>query len=184
MFSKLISVRSERLFELFKIATFSKAQILDQFKTKFSEVEIPESIVKDFHDLFGIWKDYGPSFLDRFQSVEDLKVFIEKCKSEVNFVQSKLSSFGLPQAAAQNMALQYLQKFVEEINSPDFHSRIEQLKDKKEFLTNLRKALKYGLSEKMALKALTLNPATFLNVQDKIGSLKKDLSANFFISNR
>ena len=36
----------------------------------------------------------------------------------------------------------------------------------------------------MALKALTLNPATFLNVQDKIGSLKKDLSANFFISNR
>ena len=58
------------------------------------------------------------------------------------------------------------------------------LKDKKEFLTNLRKALKYGLSEKMALKALTLNPATFLNVQDKIGSLKKDLSANFFISNR
>ena len=58
------------------------------------------------------------------------------------------------------------------------------LKDKKEFLTNLRKAVKYGLSEKMALKALTLNPATFLNVQDKIGSLKKDLSANFFISNR
>ncbi len=58
------------------------------------------------------------------------------------------------------------------------------LKDKKEFLTNLRKAVKYGLSEKMALKALTLNPATFLNVQDKMGSLKKDLSANFFISNR
>jgi imidazolonepropionase-like amidohydrolase len=58
------------------------------------------------------------------------------------------------------------------------------LKDKKEFLTNLRKAVKYGLSEKMALKALTLNPASFLNVQDKIGSLKKDLSANFFISNR
>lgn len=58
------------------------------------------------------------------------------------------------------------------------------LKDKKEFLTNLRKAVKYGLSEKMALKALTLNPATFLNVQDKIGSLKKEFSANFFISNR
>ena len=58
------------------------------------------------------------------------------------------------------------------------------LKDKKEFLTNLRRAVKYGLSEKMALKALTLNPATFFNVQDKIGSLKKEFSANFFISNR
>lgn len=58
------------------------------------------------------------------------------------------------------------------------------LKDKKDFLSNLRKSLKYGLSEKMALKALTLNPATFINVQDRVGSLKKEYYANFFISNK
>lgn len=58
------------------------------------------------------------------------------------------------------------------------------LKDKKDFLPNLRKAVKYGLSEKAALKALTVNPATFINVETKIGALKKDYAANFFISNR
>ena len=58
------------------------------------------------------------------------------------------------------------------------------LKDKKEFLNNLRKAVKYGLTEKMALKALTQNPAKFINVQDKVGALKKDFYANFFISNK
>ncbi|MDP3556048.1 MAG: amidohydrolase family protein [Bacteroidota bacterium] len=58
------------------------------------------------------------------------------------------------------------------------------LKEKKDFLPNLRKAIKYGLSEKAALKALTVNPATFINLQDKIGSLKKEYLANFFISNK
>lgn len=58
------------------------------------------------------------------------------------------------------------------------------LKERSQFLPNLRKAIKYGLSEKMALKALTINPATFINAQDKVGSLKKDLYANFFISNK
>ncbi|MEO6301825.1 MAG: amidohydrolase family protein, partial [Bacteroidia bacterium] len=58
------------------------------------------------------------------------------------------------------------------------------LKDKSQFLTNLRKAVKHGLSEKTALKALTLNPAMFINMQDKMGALKKEYTANFFISNR
>jgi imidazolonepropionase-like amidohydrolase len=58
------------------------------------------------------------------------------------------------------------------------------LKEKSQFLSNLRKAVKYGLSEKTALKALTINPATFINAQDKVGALKKGLLANFFISNR
>lgn len=56
------------------------------------------------------------------------------------------------------------------------------LKDKSSFLKNLRKAVQHGLSEKMALKALTFNPASFVNAQDKIGALKKGYYANFFIS--
>lgn len=56
------------------------------------------------------------------------------------------------------------------------------LKDKTLFFKNLRKALQYGLSEKMALKALTFNPASYVNAQDKIGALKKGYYANFFIS--
>ena len=58
------------------------------------------------------------------------------------------------------------------------------LKNKADFLKNLRKAVKYGLSEKTALKALTLNPASFIGVQDKIGSLKSGMYANFFIASK
>ncbi len=71
-----------------------------------------------------------------------------------------------------------------EKNQIAFCLTASDLKERSQFLPNLRKAVKYGLSEKMALKALTINPATFINVQDKVGSLKKDLYANFFISNK
>jgi len=58
------------------------------------------------------------------------------------------------------------------------------LKDKSNFLKNVRKAIKYGLSEKTALRALTYTPANFIGVQDKIGSLKQGMYANFFISSK
>lgn len=57
------------------------------------------------------------------------------------------------------------------------------LKEKSKFLPNLRKAVQYGLSEKMALKALTTNPAQYINMANKLGALKKGYFANFFISN-
>ena len=56
------------------------------------------------------------------------------------------------------------------------------LKDKSKFLTNLRKAVEYGLSEEMALKALTYNPASFVNAYDKVGSLETGKVANFIIA--
>jgi imidazolonepropionase-like amidohydrolase len=58
------------------------------------------------------------------------------------------------------------------------------LKEPSQFFKNLRKAIQFGLSEKMALKALTANPALFINAYDKVGALKKDFYANFFISNK
>lgn len=71
-----------------------------------------------------------------------------------------------------------------EKNNVPFCFTLADLKDKTLFLKNLRKAVRYGLSEKMALKALTLNPATFINVQDKIGALKTGYYANFFICSK
>lgn len=56
------------------------------------------------------------------------------------------------------------------------------LKDKKDFWKNLRKAIFYGLSEKQALKSLTVTPAELLNVSDKIGRLKGGMIANFIIT--
>ncbi|MBD2722543.1 amidohydrolase family protein [Hymenobacter sp. BT189] len=55
------------------------------------------------------------------------------------------------------------------------------LKDKKKFLPNLRKAGQYGLSETAALQALTDTPARLLRAQDRIGALKPGMEANFIV---
>jgi imidazolonepropionase-like amidohydrolase len=67
-------------------------------------------------------------------------------------------------------------------NGVQFAFTSSDLKDKKTFLKNLRKAVLYGLSENNALKALTATPAQYLGIADKAGSLKKGMMANFFIS--
>jgi len=55
-------------------------------------------------------------------------------------------------------------------------------KDKKDFWKNMQKAIEYGLSEKQALRSLTMTPAEMAGVKDKVGSLKKGMIANFIIT--
>ena len=57
------------------------------------------------------------------------------------------------------------------------------LKEKKQFWENLRKAVEAGLSEEMALKALTYNPASFIGAYNQVGSLEPGKVANFIITN-
>lgn len=56
------------------------------------------------------------------------------------------------------------------------------LKEKNAFSANLRKAIKNGLTEEAALRALTFSPAKMLGVQDRVGSLEKGKLANFIIT--
>ena len=56
------------------------------------------------------------------------------------------------------------------------------LRDPKQFLTNLRKAIDMGLTETKAMEALTKVPATLLGVYDKVGSLEPGKLANFLIT--
>jgi len=56
------------------------------------------------------------------------------------------------------------------------------LKDVKQFLGNVRKAISYGLSEQKALEALTKTPATLIKAYDKVGSLEPGKLANFLIT--
>lgn len=51
-----------------------------------------------------------------------------------------------------------------------------------DFMGNLRKAIKYGLSETDALKALTYTPAGFTNSLNELGTLDKGKLANFIIT--
>ena len=66
----------------------------------------------------------------------------------------------------------------------DFALTPADLEKKDDFLPNLRKAVKYGLDSATALKALTYNPATFLNIADKTGSLESGKLANFIITSK
>ena len=83
---------------------------------------------------------------------------------------------GASRAAATSKNAAFLSK-----NSIDFCFTSSDLKEQKEFLPNVRKTIKYGLSKENALKALTLNPATYINAQNSIGSLARGKIANFII---
>ncbi|MCX6331278.1 MAG: amidohydrolase family protein [Bacteroidetes bacterium] len=56
------------------------------------------------------------------------------------------------------------------------------MKDSKQFLANVKKAIQYGLSESKALEALTKTPATQLGVYDQVGSIETGKWANFIIT--
>lgn len=56
------------------------------------------------------------------------------------------------------------------------------LKDKKDFLKNLRKAVKAGLTEKEAIAALTNTPARLIKAENDLGSLQKGRYANFIVT--
>ena len=55
------------------------------------------------------------------------------------------------------------------------------LKNENEFWNHLRKAIRNGLSKEEALRALTINPAKILGIDQSIGSLEKGKIASFII---
>lgn len=56
------------------------------------------------------------------------------------------------------------------------------LRQRTSFLANLRKAVKYGLPEAEALRALTSTPAGMAGASDLIGAVKKNMIANLLIT--
>tara|TARA_B100000902_G_scaffold52161_1_gene58872 strand:+ start:840 stop:3854 length:3015 start_codon:yes stop_codon:yes gene_type:complete len=58
------------------------------------------------------------------------------------------------------------------------------LKNKNDFLKNIRLTIKNGLSKVEALSALTTRPADLMNISKKIGTLEKGKIANFFIASK
>ena len=69
-----------------------------------------------------------------------------------------------------------------EKNNINFSITSSDLSSKKSFLGNLRKAIKYGLSESKALESLTTIPAKAIGMGNKIGAIDKGYYANFIIT--
>ncbi len=72
--------------------------------------------------------------------------------------------------------------YILEKNDIQFSVTSSGLKKKSEFLPNLRKAIRRGLSTKLALDALTVNPASILKVKGVTGELTKGSYANFLVT--
>jgi imidazolonepropionase-like amidohydrolase len=56
------------------------------------------------------------------------------------------------------------------------------LRNRSTFLTNLRKAVKYGLPEAEALKSLTYTPANLVGAGDLVGAIRKNMVANLLVT--
>lgn len=56
------------------------------------------------------------------------------------------------------------------------------LKNKSDFLPNIRKAISYGLTKEKALAALTMTPAKILGVSHLLGSIEKGKIANLLLT--
>lgn len=68
-------------------------------------------------------------------------------------------------------------------NNITFAITTDGLKDKSTFMAQIKKAIQYGLPEKIAIKAITETPANLLGIQDQVGTLEKNKLANFIVTN-
>lgn len=67
-------------------------------------------------------------------------------------------------------------------NEITFAITSDELKTPSKLAEMLEKAIEAGFTESAALKALTFTPASFLKMENKVGSLKKGMLANFIIT--
>lgn len=149
-----------------------------------------------FNDLRAakVGKEFNVKYIvkgggNEYQRINDIQSTFLKYILPLNFpeafdVEDPYDSENITLAELKHWELAPLNPSEFEKNNIPFCLTLSDLKNKNDFLKNIRKAVQYGLSEKVALKALTANPALFINAYDKVGALKKDYYANFFISNK
>ena len=124
---------------------------------------------------------------NEYQRLEELKLTNCKFIIPLNFpaaydVEDAYDALNLSLAELKHWEMAPSNPFALEKYSIPFAITTADLKDKKDFWKNIRKAISNGLSEKQALKSLTVTPAEMLNVSDKVGRLKNGFLANFIIT--
>ena len=124
---------------------------------------------------------------NEYQRLEDIKSTGCKFIMPVNFpiaydVEDAYDANYVSLSELKHWEMAPVNLFAMEKNGVVFAITASDLKDKKDFWKNLRKAISFGLSEKQALLSLTSIPAEMLNLSDKIGKLKEGMIANFIIT--
>ncbi|MBK7810358.1 MAG: amidohydrolase family protein [Saprospiraceae bacterium] len=152
--------------------------------------------VEDKLDIFRadkIAKEFGKNYLIRtngseYQNIDLLKKIQAKLIVPLKFPELyevedpfDADQIDLSDLKHWEMAPYNLKMLAE--NNLMFCITMDGLKDPKDFLTNLRKAINSGLSKTKALEALTSTPADWLGIKNETGSIAIGKWANFFITN-
>jgi imidazolonepropionase-like amidohydrolase len=141
-------------------------------------------------DIIG--KEFGISYIikgagDEYQTLNDIKKAGNKLIIPVNFPEAPDVKDPYDAAAVTYATLMHYEL------APSNLSRISgagltfaitssNMKIRSDFLANLRKAVRYGLPENEALKALTHTPASYIGASDLVGAIKKNMIANLLIT--
>jgi len=141
-------------------------------------------------DIIG--KEFGINYIikgagDEYQTLNDIKKAGNKLIIPVNFPEAPDVKDPFDAASVTYKTLKHYELAPSNLSRVSgagitFAITASDLKLRSGFLTNLRKAVKYGLSENEALKALTYTPASYVGATDLVGAIKKNMIANLLIT--
>ena len=139
-----------------------------------------------------IGKEFGINYIikgggDEYQALADIKKAGNKLIIPVNFPEPPEVKDPYDAASVTYATLKHYELAPSNLSRVaraglTFAITSSDLKARASFLTNLRKAIKYGLPETEALKALTYTPALMIGADDLVGALKKNMLANLLIT--
>ena len=106
--------------DLIKLADFLQAENTEIFNKKF-EGEDPNEIKEladRFFFIFKPMKDYSEyrSLANSISTIEELETFLAKCDNAVSIISKKISSFGIREGGAIDMAKQFVQKYYKDLD--------------------------------------------------------------------
>jgi imidazolonepropionase-like amidohydrolase len=139
-----------------------------------------------------IGREFGIKYIikgsgDEYQSIDAIKKAGNRLIVPVNFPEAPDVKDLYDAAAVSYTALKHYELAPFNLSKLSgaaipFAITSSDLSQRSSFLSNLRKAVKCGLMESDALKALTTTPAEMIGASDLVGALKKGMLANFLIT--
>jgi len=139
-----------------------------------------------------IGKEFGINYIikgsgDEYQTINDIKKAGNKLIIPINFPEAPDVKDLYDAASVSYSTLKHWELAPANLSRVagagiTFAITSSDLRRRADFLTNLRKAIKYGLPENEALKALTFTPASLIGASDLVGAVKKNMIANLLIT--
>ncbi|MCX6320437.1 MAG: amidohydrolase family protein [Bacteroidia bacterium] len=139
-----------------------------------------------------IGKEFGINYIikgggDEYQALNDIKKAGNKLIIPLNFPEAPDVKDPYDAASVLYTTLKHYELAPSNLSRVSgagltFAITSSDLKQRSSFLANLRKAVKYGLPEAEALKALTYTPSSMIGASDLVGAIKKNMIANLLIT--